>query len=100
MRLLIAMMMHETNTFSKVPTPLESFQKRAFYRENEIPEVYKGTRSAFGAMFEAAEKYGWTLVHPVSASANPSGLVTDKAFDDFAGGETDQPTIRRMLGLS
>jgi sugar phosphate isomerase/epimerase len=26
--------------------------------------------------------------------------VTDKAFDDFAGGETDQPTIRRMLGLS
>lgn len=26
--------------------------------------------------------------------------VTDKAFDDFAGGETDQGQIRRMLGLS
>ncbi len=80
-RVLTAYFMHETNTFSKVPTPLESFQKRAFYRENEIPEVYKGTKSAMGAMFEAAEKYGWTLTHPISASANPSGLVTDKAFD-------------------
>ena len=84
-RVLTAYFMHETNTFSKVPTPLESFQKRAFYRDNEIPGVYKGTRSAFGATFEAAEKYGWTLVHPVSASANPSGLVTDKAFDAVAG---------------
>jgi len=26
--------------------------------------------------------------------------VTDKAFDDFAGGETDQAQIRQMLGLS
>ena len=26
--------------------------------------------------------------------------VTNKAFDDFAGGETDQGQIRRMLGLS
>ncbi|SHG85332.1 sugar phosphate isomerase/epimerase family protein [Cognatishimia maritima] len=26
--------------------------------------------------------------------------VTDKAFDDFAGGESDQGQIRRMLGLS
>ena len=26
--------------------------------------------------------------------------VTDKAFDDFAGGETDQEQIRKMLGLS
>lgn len=26
--------------------------------------------------------------------------VTDKAFDDFAGGETDQGQIRRILGLS
>src|SRR5688572_21682923 len=84
-RVLTAYFMHETNTFSIVPTPLEAFQKRAFYRENEIPEVYKSTRSALGAMFEAAEKYGWTLVHPVSASANPSGLVTDKAFDAVAG---------------
>jgi hypothetical protein len=25
--------------------------------------------------------------------------VTDKAFDDFAGGERDQAQINRMLGL-
>lgn len=26
--------------------------------------------------------------------------VTDKAFDDFAGGETDKDQIRRMLGIA
>jgi microcystin degradation protein MlrC len=83
-RVLTAYFMHETNTFSRVPTSVESFQKRTFYRANEIPEVYKGTRSAMGAMFEAADRYGWTLVHPISASANPSGIVTDKAFDSVA----------------
>jgi microcystin degradation protein MlrC len=95
-RVLTAYFMHETNTFSKVPTSLESFQKRTFYRDNEIPSAFKGTRSALGATLEAAEKYGWTLAHPVSASANPSGLVTDNAFDSVSGlilGALDGPKV-------
>src|SRR5262249_7026842 len=41
--------------------------------------------SALGATFEAADKYGWTLIHPISANANPSGTVTDDAFEQIGG---------------
>lgn len=83
-RVLAALVMHETNTFSRVPTDLASFTRRSFYRDNEIAPAYRGTRSAMGATFEAADKYGWTLIHPVVASANPSGTVTTAAFEALA----------------
>src|SRR5580698_7888669 len=77
--------MHETNTFSIVKTDMALLRRRAFHTENEIPAVFRGTRSALGATFEAADTYGWTLVHPVSANANPSGTVTDEAFETIGG---------------
>jgi microcystin degradation protein MlrC len=61
------------------------WRRRDFHRDNEIPAAFRGTRSALGATFEAADKYGWTLIHPVSANANPSGLVTDDAFEQIGG---------------
>lgn len=84
-RVLTGRFMHETNTFSIVKTDLALWRRRDFHRENEIPAVFRGTRSALGATFEAADKFGWTLVHPVSANANPSGVVTDDAFETIAG---------------
>jgi len=79
--------MHETNTFSIVKTDMALWRRRDFHTENEIPAIFRGTHSALGATFEAADKYGWTLIHPVSANANPSGIVTDEAFE----------TIGRMI---
>src|SRR6201982_987901 len=76
--------MHETNTFSRVTTDMAMMRRRDFHLENEIPAAFRGTRSAFGATFEAADKFGWTLVHPVSANPNPSGIVTDEAFETIA----------------
>src|SRR5215469_9194443 len=73
--------MHETNTFSRVPTDMAMIRRRDYHLENEIPIAFRGTRLAFGATFEAADKFGWTLVHPVSANPNPSGIVTDDAFE-------------------
>src|SRR5260370_29075358 len=73
--------MHETNTFSRVPTDMAMIRRRDYHLENEIPAAFRGTRSAFGATFEAADKFGWSLVHPISANPNPSGIVTDEAFE-------------------
>ncbi|MGC2200629.1 MAG: M81 family metallopeptidase [Stellaceae bacterium] len=84
-RVLTARFMHETNTFSRVPTDMTVIRRRDFHLENEIPEAFRGTRSAFGATFEAADKFGWTLVHPISANPNPSGIVTDDAFEQITG---------------
>jgi microcystin degradation protein MlrC len=84
-RVLTARFMHETNTFSRVPTDMMLIRRRDFHLENEIPQAFRGTRSALGATFEAADKYGWSLVHPVSANPNPSGIVTDDAFEQITG---------------
>jgi microcystin degradation protein MlrC len=83
-RVLTARFMHETNTFSRVPTDMAAFRRRSFHRDNEIPQAFRGTRSALGATFEAADRFGWSLVHPVSADANPSGIVADDAFETIA----------------
>jgi microcystin degradation protein MlrC len=84
-RVLTARFMHETNTFSRVPTDMALIRRRDFHLENEISQAFRGTRSALGATFEAADRYGWSLVHPVSANPNPSGIVTDDAFEQIAG---------------
>ena len=84
-RVLTGRFMHETNTFSVQKTDMALWRRRDFHRDNEIPAAFRGTRSALGATFEAADKYGWTLIHPVSANANPSGIVTDDAFEQIGG---------------
>jgi microcystin degradation protein MlrC len=84
-RVLTARFMHETNTFSRLPTDMAVIRRRDFHLENEIPAAFRGTRSALGATFEAADKFGWSLVHPVSANPNPSGIVTDDAFERITG---------------
>jgi hypothetical protein len=44
--------MHETNTFSRVKTDMALIQCRDFHLENEIPQAFRGTRSALAATFE------------------------------------------------
>ncbi|MCB8820535.1 M81 family metallopeptidase [Microvirga rosea] len=80
-RVLVAEFMHETNTFSVQVTDENAFRNSCYYLDNDIPGAFGGTRTSMGAAFEAAEKYGWSVVHPIVTSANPSGRVTDDFFD-------------------
>ncbi len=102
-RVLTGRFMHETNTFSLQKTDMALWRRRDFHLGNEIPAAFRNTRSALGATFEAAEKYGWVLVHPVSANANPSGIVTDDAFEQIGGmilhGARQGPTDGVLLHL-
>jgi len=77
MRLLIAMMKHETNTFSPVPTPLARFTPR--YGQAAI-DAYRGTGSGLGAYLDIAEREGAEIVLPVAVGASPSGPVEDTAY--------------------
>src|SRR5216110_1607536 len=77
MRLLIAMMKHETNTFSPVPTPLARF--RPLYREAAI-RAYRGTGTGLGAYLDLAERERAEIVLPIAAGAPPSGPVEDAAY--------------------
>jgi microcystin degradation protein MlrC len=87
MRIVIAQMKHETNTFSPVPTPLARFAG-----DSEVPleggdayQAYKHTGSAIAAFIELCEEAGAEIVLPVAGNAWPSGPVEDSAFDYMAG---------------
>ena len=76
MRLFLAMMSHETNTFSNIPTDRQQFDTRHLHYGGEIVETFRGTGTCLGGMIDAAGRRGATLIPSVAASASPAGLVT------------------------
>ncbi|WP_350297237.1 M81 family metallopeptidase [Limnohabitans sp. Rim8] len=87
MRLLIAMMMHETNTFSPVPTDLQRFALGL----GQLPpqgalavQAYRNTGTATGAFIDLAEAAGADFELVIAAHAAPSGPVHDEAYDVMA----------------
>jgi len=87
MKLVIAQMKHETNTFSPVPTPLSRFATGTDVPPEGAAAVaaYKGTGSAIGAFIELAEAAGADYTVAVAGNAWPSGPVHDAAFESMAG---------------
>ena len=86
MRVVIAMMKHETNTFSPVPTPIERFA-RGFPlppRGKDALEAFRGTGSAMAAVIDICEDEGWDMVTPIAAQASPSAPVPDAAYQDMS----------------
>lgn len=86
MRIVAALMKHETNTFSPVPTPLARFGVGSDkpYEGRAAYDAYKGTGSALAAFLDLAEKEGAEIVTPIAAGANPSGPVAKEAFEHIA----------------
>ncbi len=81
MKVLVAMMSHETNTFSPVPTPLERFGNGRSPAENEAAyKQTKGKSSTMSGLLDVAEKCGAEIIAPIAAGAPPSGPVHDDAY--------------------
>jgi microcystin degradation protein MlrC len=85
MRVVIAQMQHETNTFSPVPTPWEAFGKNGPWIGREAFEAAEGTRVPMAAFLDLARKERAQIVTPVAAWANPSGPVDGEAYDRICG---------------
>ncbi|HEY0420058.1 MAG TPA: M81 family metallopeptidase [Acetobacteraceae bacterium] len=85
MRLLIATMSHETNTFSPVPTKLERFIRdgAALLRGEAAMEFYRNTGTCMGGYLAVAAEAGAEVVVPVAATAPPSGRVDREAYETF-----------------
>lgn len=84
-RVLMAQVMHETNTFSKLPTDLDAFRARYLHLGDDVVTAFKGTKSETAAFLDVAEQKGWTAIHPIAAAATPSGIVTKDAWEFLAG---------------
>lgn len=86
MKLVIAQMKHETNTFSPVPTPLARFATGTAVPPEGAAAVaaYRGTGSAIAAFIDLAEAAGADYTVAIAAAASPSGPVDNAAFETMA----------------
>jgi microcystin degradation protein MlrC len=83
MRVVIARLNHETNTFSPVPTPLAAFGAGDPHGPAFGADAYaagKGSATAMGAFIDSAERRGCEIATPLFAMANPSGPVDAGAY--------------------
>ncbi len=81
MRLLIAMMKHETNTFSPVPTDWRRFEDWGLHRGEAVPAALAGTNTPTAAYLDLARAAGAEIVTPIAAEAMPSGPVERAAYE-------------------
>lgn len=76
---------HETNTFSVRRTGYDAFANR-FYAEGDAAIAARGNaNTGLAGFLDVLRPAGVTVLHTISASAEPAGFVTDEAFDRLAG---------------
>ena len=80
-RVLLAQFMHETNTFSKLPTTLDDYRRRFLVEGEAIVPKFKGTKNEMGGYIDCAASYGWQPVYAVAANATPSGTLTKETWE-------------------
>ena len=85
MRILAAMMKHETNTFSPVITDLARFEAWGMSRGDDVIADYSGTNMPIAAYIDLAREHGAEIITPLAAEAMPSGQVEHDTFETLAG---------------
>ena len=100
MKLLIACLATETNTFSPMPTGRNAFQAACLTREaTRIPgNLFTAPLHEWRRM---AEERGWEVVESLSAAAQPAGTTVRAVYEAFrdeilADIDTHQPDILLM----
>ena len=82
MRLFLAMLSHETNTFSNVPTDRAQFEARDLRYGGEIVEAYPRHRHVPGRHDRGGRAPAARRCCPsVAAAASPAGLVTRDIYE-------------------
>lgn len=88
MKVVVALMQHETNTFSTLPTTLESFASGVGLSEppsgQQAIDIYGKADFAFSALLDIAKEKGAEITVPIVAYAEPGGKVSDIAFEFIA----------------
>lgn len=80
MRIVMAMMKHETNTFSPVPTPWPRFEEWSATFGEDVIRAYEPTNMTLAAYIKLARAADAEIISPIAAEAMPSGPVADDAY--------------------
>jgi microcystin degradation protein MlrC len=81
MRLFTASLSTETNTFSPIPTGLDSFRDRGYYPAGQHPDKMLQFSGPLWAARQRAKEHGWTIIEGAVAGATPAGLTTRYAYE-------------------
>lgn len=83
MRWLLAMIKHETNTFSPVPTPLARFFRGSsdILAGEAAIRAYENTDSGLGGYIEIARREGAEITVPVAAESWPSSPTDGDTYE-------------------
>jgi microcystin degradation protein MlrC len=84
MKIVVAMMKHETNTFSPVPTRFEDFGPRGPLIGQAAYDAFRSSGLAMAGLLAVAEEVGAEIQTPVAARANPSAPVQQEAFEHIS----------------
>src|SRR4051812_20563163 len=82
MRILLAGLMHESNTFASTPADRRRFEQGSFAVGADILPIWKEAHHEFGGFIEGATRFGFEPVPSVMAWATPSGPVDDGVLDE------------------
>jgi microcystin degradation protein MlrC len=82
MRIAIAGLSHESNTFAAKPTALEDFH---IYRGEAMVAHYAPTFHEIAGYIAGADEYDFDLHPTLGASATPAGTVTRAAYEALTG---------------
>lgn len=85
MKFLIAMLKHETNTFSPIVCDLARFRAWGLQEGEDVVRAYRGTGMPIGAYLDLAAQAGADIVTPLAAEAMPSGPLTAETFETLVG---------------
>ena len=81
MRIAVGCIGHETNTFSLIPTTIDSFKKCKYYVGEEMFSAFRNSNTIIGGVIDATEEQNMELVPLLWTFANPSGIVECSAYD-------------------
>jgi len=83
MRVAVAGILHESNTFADTPTDLQAFAR--LHRGEEISRHWAETHHEMAGFLQGARECGWELCPTLMAGATPAGPVTAEAFETLTG---------------
>lgn len=81
MKIAIAQIAHETNTFSNVPTTVELFKNWEWDHNEQIIERHLGVDDYVGGMIDKCNHLGIEIAPAFSAFTGPSGMITKETYE-------------------
>src|SRR3546814_13042132 len=89
MKLVLAMMKHETNTFSPIVTDWERFESWGLYTGQAAIDAYGKTNMPIGVYLKLVRDYGAEVVLPIAAEGVLGGREIGRATGRDRGGQDE-----------